>query len=78
MSHGGKRPGSGAKPKGDDGKNMSLRLYKANRALIAWWRERYGIESDAAAVRHMIFVAATSVDYYGALRRSAGESENSS
>jgi hypothetical protein len=88
MSHGGKRPGAGAKPKGPGGKNVSLRLYKSNRDMIAKWRERYGIDSDGAAVRHMMFVATMAVDTYGTIfvhwanptviPESAGESENSS
>jgi hypothetical protein len=87
MSHGGKRPGAGAKPKGAAGKNVSLRLYKSNRDMLAKWRERYNIESDSAAVRHMMFVATMAVNAYGTLGATGfgtvineftGESENSS
>ena len=54
MSHGGKRPGSGAKPKGDGGKNMSLRLYAQDRERIALYRSENGYKSDADAVRAML------------------------
>jgi len=68
VTHGGKRPGSGAKPKGADGKNLTLRFYGADRERIANWRMWYALPSDAAAVRHMMLVAEA------ARSRIAGES----